>query len=283
MKLKRLMAVIVMAVSCLLQQGCATYLFAERDGNYFASTDDVWHKKSFPAVESIGLGMITVGVFIPIVGWVTLVPAGAIVHLAEGCVVAPAFDIVCLPVDYAINRWNESKSQAVWNRLDMDFDKTLADEAYWKDEDKIRYLSRWLSEKSDLKDLSGMQVSAILSILRSWLKGKVDIDWRRKDVCQCIVKAVYDKSCDRESLDMLVKGIVEIKGATKVYMFQVIPYEIELAIQNASGDEDSVKFSDEQLVVLRDADIMRAEIDRLLKIRQKKREKVHESGKEVHK
>ena len=125
-----------------------------------------------------------------------------------------------------------------------------------------------------MKDLSGRQVSAILSILRSWLKGKVDIDWRRKDVCQCIVKAVYDKSCDRESLDMLAKGLVEIKEATKVYMFQVIPYEIELAILNASGDDkDNVKFSDEQLMVLRDADIMSQKITRVLKARQEKREK----------
>ena len=287
MKLKRLMAVIVMAVSCLLQHGC--YMFVEREGKYFASTKEAWssrHGEWWPHLRTTGDGMMYMGALIPVVGWVTLLPAGFVVNAAECCVVAPAYDTILLPID-CLDNWllqiDEENYQDTRRLLEFNLDATLADSAYWKDEDKIRYLSRWLSEKSDLKNLSGRQVSAILSILRYWLKDKIHIDWRQMNVSRGIVGAVYDKSCERESLDMLVKGIVEIKGATKVYMFQVIPYEIELAIQNASGDEDSVKFSDEQLMVLRDADIMRAEIDRLLKMRQEKREKVHESGKEVHK
>jgi len=281
---KKVIAMIVVAVSCLLQQGC--YMFVDREGKYYASTKDLWSGgKSF---KTAGDAMMLTGAVIPVVGWVTLIPAGAVATLAERCVVAPAFDTVMLPIDFldnALSQIEEANYQDVRRRLESDLDATLADSEYWESRacDKLYYLNRWLSEKSDLKNLSGRQVSAILAILRSWLKGRSDLDWRIMNQFQGIVKAVYEKSCERESLDMLAKGLVEIKGATKVYMFQVIPYEIELAIQNASGDEDSVKFSDEQLMVLRDADIMRAEIDRLLKIRQKKREKVHESGKEVHK
>ncbi len=282
--MKKVIAMIVVAVSCLLQQGC--YMFVDREGKYYASTKDLWSGgKSF---KTAGDAMMLTGAVIPVVGWVTLIPAGAVATLAERCVVAPAFDTVMLPIDFldnALSQIEEANYQDVRRRLESDLDATLADSEYWESRacDKLYYLNRWLSEKSDLKNLSGRQVSAILAILRSWLKGRSDLDWRIMNQFQGIVKAVYEKSCERESLDMLAKGLVEIKGATKVYMFQVIPYEIELAIQNASGDEDSVKFSDEQLMVLRDADIMRAEIDRLLKIRQKKREKVHESGKEVHK
>jgi hypothetical protein len=272
MKMKRLMAMVVMAVSCLLQQGCATYLFAERDGNYFASTDDVWHKKSFPAVESIGLGMITVGVFIPIVGWVTLVPAGAIVHLAEGCVVAPAFDIVCLPVDYAINRWNESKSQAVWNRLDMDFDKTLADEAYWSEQtsDKFQCLSLWLAQVGNLDCLTSGQVSATLSCLKAQVKyqsqKQPDLDYETRCALHSIVNIIYEKSCDMESLSDLVNWIIEVKKLDMVS-------ETELCPRVIWYDEKPEKLTDDQLNALRDAGIQTDRIKRILERRQKKNEK----------
>ena len=276
--MKKIMMQIVFAAVCLLQQGC--YMFVDREGKYFASTKEAWssrHGEWWPHLRTTGDGMMFMGALIPVVGWVTLLPAGFVVNAAECCAVAPAYDTILLPID-CLDNWllqiDEENYQDTRRLLEFNLDATLADSAYWEDEDKIRYLSRWLSEKSDLKNLSGRQVSAILSILRSWLKGKVDIDWRRKDVCQCIVKAVYDKSCDRESLDMLTKGLVEIKEATNVYMFQVIPYEIELAILNASGDDkDNVKFNDEQLMVLRDADIMSQKITRVLKARQEKREK----------
>jgi len=58
-----------------------------------------------------------------------------------------------------------------------------------------------------------------------------------------------------------------------VHMYQVIPYEIELSIGSASEGDDHVKFNDEQLMVLRDADIMSQKITRVLKARQEKREK----------
>lgn len=272
--MKKVIAMIVVAVSCLLQQGC--YMFVDREGKYYASTKDLWSGgKSF---KTAGDAMMLTGAVIPVVGWVTLIPAGAVATLAERCVVAPAFDTVMLPIDFldnALSQIEEANYQDVRRRLESDLDATLADSEYWESRacDKLYYLNRWLSGQCDKKSLSDKQVSAILAILRSWLKGRSDLDWRIMNQFQGIVKAVYEKSCERESLDMLAKGLVEIKGATKVYMFQVIPYEIELAIQNASGDEDSVKFSDEQLMVLRDADIMRAEIDRLLKMRQEKREK----------
>ena len=272
--MKKVIAMIVVAVSCLLQQGC--YMFVDRENKYYASTKDLWSGgKSF---KTAGDAMMLTGAVIPVVGWVTLIPAGAVATLAERCVVAPAFDTAMLPIDFldsALSQIEEANYQDVRRRLESDLDATLADSEYWESRacDKLYYLNRWLSGQCDKKSLSDKQVSAILAILRSWLKGRSDLDWRIMNQFQGIVKAVYEKSCERESLDMLAKGLVEIKEATKVHMYQVIPYEIELSIGSASEGDDHVKFNDEQLMVLRDADIMRAEIDRLLKMRQEKREK----------
>lgn len=272
--MKKVIAMIVVAVSCLLQQGC--YMFVDRENKYYASTEYLWNGgKGF---KTAGDAMMLTGIVIPVVGWVTLIPAGAVATLAERCVVAPAFDTVMLPIDFLDNmllQIDETNYQDVRRRLDSDLDATLADSEYWESRacDKLYYLNRWLSGQCDKKSLSDKQVSAILAILRSWLKGRSDLDWRIMNQFQGIVKAVYEKSCERESLDMLAKGLVEIKGATKVPMFQVIPHKIEYSISSASEGKDNVKFSDEQLMVLRDADIMRAEIDRLLKMRQEKREK----------
>ena len=272
--MKKVIAMIVVAVSCLLQQGC--YMFVDRENKYYASTEYLWNGgKSF---KTAGDAMMLTGIVIPVVGWVTLIPAGAVATLAERCVVAPAFDTVMLPIDFLDNmllQIDETNYQDVRRRLDSDLDATLADSEYWESRacDKLYYLNRWLSGQCDKKSLSDKQVSAILAILRSWLKGRSDLDWRIMNQFQGIVKAVYEKSCERESLDMLAKGLVEIKGATKVHMYQVIPYEIELSIGSASEGDDHVKFNDEQLMVLRDADIMSQKITRVLKARQEKREK----------
>ena len=278
--MKRLMAVIVMVVFCLLQQGCF-YLFADREGKYFASTREAWssrHGEWWPHLRTTGDCVMLVGALMPVVGWVTLLPAGFVVNAAECCVVAPAYDTVLLPIDYLDNiflKLEEENYQEARCRLEFDLDATLADSEYWEKRayDKLRYLNRWLSDQCNKKNLSGTQVSAILSILRSWLKGRSDIDCRIMYEFQGIVKVIYEKSCERESLDMFAKGLVEIKGATKVPMFQVIPNEIEFAIRDATDEKDRVKFNDEQLKVLRDAGIMSAEITRVLKMRQEKCER----------
>lgn len=274
--MKKVIAMIVVAVSCLLQQGC--YMFVDRENKYYASTRIAWDNSRDSIPATLGFCMMWSGAMIPVLGWVTLVPAGAVTHISECCVVAPAFDTVMLPIDFLDNmllQIDETNYQDVRRRLDSDLDATLADSEYWESRacDKLYYLNRWLSGQCDKKSLSDKQVSAILAILRSWLKGRSDLDWRIMNQFQGIVKAVYEKSCERESLDMLAKGLVEIKGATKVHMYQVIPYEIELSIGSASEGDDHVKFNDEQLMVLRDADIMSQKITRVLKARQEKREK----------
>ena len=38
--MKKVIAMIVVAVSCLLQQGC--YMFVDRENKYYASTKDLW-------------------------------------------------------------------------------------------------------------------------------------------------------------------------------------------------------------------------------------------------
>ena len=271
--------VIVMVMSCLLLQGC--YMFVDREGKYFASTKEAWssrHGEWWPHLRTTGDCVMLTGELIPVVGWVTLLPAGFVVNVAECCVVAPAFDTVLLPIDSFDNmrlQMEEENYQEARCRLESNLDAVLADSEYWgkRTHDKLHYLNRWLSGQCGKKSLSDKQVSAILSILRSWLKGQSNIDGRIMHDIQGIVRGAYKKSCERESLDMLAKGLVEIKGATKVPMFKVIPYEIELAMQHVTEEKDRVKFNDEQLIVLRDADIMSTAITRVLKMRQKKHAK----------
>ena len=82
--MKKVIAMIVVAVSCLLQQGC--YMFVDRENKYYASTEYLWNGgKGF---KTAGDAMMLTGIVIPVVGWVTLIPAGAVATLAERCVVA---------------------------------------------------------------------------------------------------------------------------------------------------------------------------------------------------
>ena len=279
-KMKRLIATIVMVVICLVQQGC--YMCAARDGKYFASTQEIWksrHSEWFFLPSTIGECMIITGALIPVVGWVTLVPVGLATTVAEHWVVAPVYDTVLLPRDYLNNRRlrriDEEKYQDMRYRLEFNLDATLADPKYWENReyDKLRYLNRWLSAECDRKNLSASQVSAILSVLISWVKGSPDIDWSTILEIDGIVKTVYEKSCEREALDMLVKGLVEIKTAAPKCMFRVIPEEISREIEYESAENGRVKFNDEQLMALRDAGIMSREIASVLTMRQEKREK----------
>ena len=94
--MKKVIAMIVVAVSCLLQQGC--YMFVDRENKYYASTEYLWNGgKGF---KTAGDAMMLTGIVISVVGWVTLIPAGAVATLAERCVVAPAFDTVMLPFKF---------------------------------------------------------------------------------------------------------------------------------------------------------------------------------------
>ena len=111
--MKKMMMVIALAAVCLSLQGC--YIFAEREGQYFASTKMLMNEKDgpgawFPDVHTVGTGMYIVGCFIPVVGWVTLCPAGVAVDSVERFVVAPTFDIICLPYD-SINKRPYSDSE----------------------------------------------------------------------------------------------------------------------------------------------------------------------------
>ena len=275
--MKRVMTLFVITVICMVQQGC--YTTVDRKGQYFASTKELWKKRQsgpgawFPELRTAGDGMYLAGCFIPVVGWVTLCPAGLVLDGVERLVIAPVFDTVCLPVDCINNvsyRIDEEHYKVFEGRLDSDLDVVLADSMYWIDrtEEKFRYLRRWLSQKGDNVDLTSKRVSAILSFLAWYAKERVCLDDQMMSIYHEIVRIIYyDKSCEQESLTALANWFVEIKNATKVYVDEFFNAEIYLC------REDWVKFNDEQLMVLRDADIKRSEITRVLKIRQEKREK----------
>lgn len=274
--MKRVMALIVITGICIVQQGC--YTAVGRKGGYFASTKELWKKRRsgpgawFPELQTAGEGMYLVGCFIPVVGWVTLCPVGLVLNGVERLIIAPAFDTICIPVDFInnVNRIDEERYKVFEGRLDADLDAVLTDSMYWLDrtEDKFRYLRRWLSQKGDNVDLTSKRVSAILSLLAWYAKERVCLDDEMMSIYREIVKIIYhDKSCEQESLTALANWFVEMKNATKVHVDVFFNAEIYLC------REDWVKFNDEQLMVLRDADIMRSEITRVLRIRQEKREK----------
>ena len=108
--MKRKMIVITMALACLLQQGC--YTVVNRDGEYFASTKyaneeigrDNWFKG-----HTMGDAIFWGGFFVPFVGPFILWPIAIVVHPVECYVIAPAFDILCLPYDCINDYENHQK------------------------------------------------------------------------------------------------------------------------------------------------------------------------------
>lgn len=275
--MKRLMAMIVIAVSCLLQQGC--YMFVDREGQYYSSTKELWKARQsgpgawFPELQTAGEGMYFAGCYIPVVGWVTLCPAGLVLSVGERCAVAPVFDTICLPFDCINNvccRIDEANYKAFESRLDAELDTVLADSMYWSErtDEKFRYLSRWLSQNSDKVDMTPKRVSAILSILGWNAKKRAWLDDEMMSIYRKIVRVIYyDKSIEQESLTVLANWFVEIKNATNIYVDLFFNAEIYLC------REDWVKFNDEQLRILQDAGIQTKAIEKILKSRQDKRGK----------
>ena len=169
----------VLAMS-LIMQGC--YMFVDRDGKYYASTKEAWSSRQgfiFPTVRTTGDALYCTGWLIPVVGWVTLVPAGFAINAVECCVVAPAFDTICLPYDYINNRpyrIAEEEYQKIRVRLDNDIATALSDVSYLgvREDKKLRYLQRWLVRDCSISTLSPMQVDAILAFVeKAWGSGVI--------------------------------------------------------------------------------------------------------------
>ena len=93
-------------VLCMSMGGCA-YLAAERNGAMFPSTREFWCGREdgkrydyvYPFLPSVGLTVCCAGYIIPYVGPLVSCPVGLAIHAAEGCAVAPAYDILCMPYD----------------------------------------------------------------------------------------------------------------------------------------------------------------------------------------
>ena len=83
----------------LSMSGCV-YLAVEREGELFPSTRDIWDaRQKYFLPPTVGGLVCCFGAQIPYVGPFVFYPVGYSVHLVEGCVIAPAYDIVCMPYD----------------------------------------------------------------------------------------------------------------------------------------------------------------------------------------
>lgn len=92
----------------LSMSGCV-YLAVEREGELSPSTRDIWDaRQKYWLPPTAGGWVCCIGAQIPYVGPFVFYPVGYSVHLVEGCVVAPAYDIVCMPYDL----WKRHQSQS---------------------------------------------------------------------------------------------------------------------------------------------------------------------------
>lgn len=105
--MKRAVVILVgCLILCLSMDGCA-YLAAERKGALFPSTREFWRSRDdgerydyvYPFLPTAGLTVAATGYIIPYVGPLVSFPAGLAIHVAEGCAIAPAYDILCMPYD----------------------------------------------------------------------------------------------------------------------------------------------------------------------------------------
>ena len=103
---KGIVIIIGCLILCMSMGGCA-YLAAERNGAMFPSTREFWRGREdgkryhyvYPFLPTVGLTVCCTGYIIPYVGPLVSCPVGLAINAAEGCAVAPAYDILCMPYD----------------------------------------------------------------------------------------------------------------------------------------------------------------------------------------
>ena len=158
----------------LPMSGCL-YLAAERNGEFFPSTRDIWNARQKYWIPPTAGGMVCcLGAVTPYVGPVVFYPPGVALHLAEGCVIAPAYDIVCMPYDLcrrptylAECRRREEASQAE-KLVRQNLDAALDDGRCLSPDNTVYHkaLSEMLSNAGHDALTTG-QVSRIVAAIRS--------------------------------------------------------------------------------------------------------------------
>ena len=99
MKIGTLVKAIFTILCCLFVGGCV-YLAVERDGEFFPSTKDILNAKSKYWLPPTFGGMFAcAGAGVPYVGPVFFYAPGIVIHMTETWVVAPVYDVVCMPYD----------------------------------------------------------------------------------------------------------------------------------------------------------------------------------------
>ena len=174
MKHSMLVKALVGLMFNLPMSGCL-YLAVERDGEFFPSTRDIWNaRQKYWLPPTAGGWVCCFGAVTPYVGPLIFYPPGFALHLVEGCVIAPAYDIVCMPYDLcrrptylAECRRREEACQAE-KFVRKNLDAALDDGRYLSPSHTVYHkaLSEMLS-KAEHDALTTGQVSRIVAAIQS--------------------------------------------------------------------------------------------------------------------
>ena len=158
---------------CLSTSGCA-YLTVEREGGLFPSTSDIWDtRQKYLLPPTVGGWSFLILHQIPYVGPFISYPVSYTVHYTEGCVIAPLYDMLCMPYDlckrpeYLEKRRLREEAWRASKLVREDFTKALDDGRYFSSSNIVYYkaMSDRL-EKLTHDSLTTDQVVRVVSAIR---------------------------------------------------------------------------------------------------------------------
>ena len=174
MKHSMLVKALVGLILSLPMSGCL-YLAVERNGEFFPSTRDIWNaRQKYWMPPTAGGRVCCFGAVTPYVGPAIFYPPGLALHLVEGCVIAPAYDIVCMPYDLCRRPTYLSecrRREEAWQAekfVSKKLDAALDDGRYLSPSNTVYHkaLSEMLG-KAEHDALTTGQVSRIVAAIRS--------------------------------------------------------------------------------------------------------------------
>ena len=158
---------------CLSISGCA-YLTVEREGVLFPSTSDIWNaKQKYWLPPTVGECLFLITHPIPYVGPFISYPVGYTVHYTEACVIAPTYDILCMPYDlckrpeYLEKRRSREEAWIASKLVHENLTKALDDGRFFSPSNTVYYNAmRERLEKLAHDSLTTGQVVRIVSAIR---------------------------------------------------------------------------------------------------------------------
>ncbi len=164
----------ILILGCYLSMSGCAYLTVEREGGLFPSTSDIWNAKQkylFP--PTVGAWSFLIVHQIPYVGPFICYPVGYTVHYTEGCVIAPMYDMLCMPYDlckrpdYLEKRRLREEARSASRLVHENFTKALDDGRYFSS-NNIAYYKAMSKRLETLAhdSLTTVQVARIVSAIR---------------------------------------------------------------------------------------------------------------------